>query len=122
MDVCMTGASATTVNVVVAAVILAVPLAAAVYYHWQTYTMYKLVQARIGRISYYWFSFQFQSEWLARQLPGYRNYAEALPDEIKARFTQARRKTARSVAVIFFWFLCVVPLLLLAVHLIESRL
>ena len=111
----MTGASATTINAFIAAVILAVPIAGAIYCHWQTYAMYKLVRAQLGRISYYWFSFQFQSEWLARQLPGHRDYTESLPDAIKTRFKQAQRKTAYSLAIVLCWFFCVVPLLLLAI-------
>jgi hypothetical protein len=64
-----------------------------------------------GDLSYYWFSFQFQSPWLAKQLPGYVDLFSSLPRDLAAQVSIARRDMKRAELIVACWGLLIVTMI-----------
>src|SRR5258708_7768798 len=99
---------------------------AALFWHARVYSLYRLLGERwpeieqqllqglhqpqpvrrvsipkpAGDLSYYWFSFQFQSPWLARQLPGYVDLFSSLPQDLAAQVSTVRRDMKRAQLIV----------------------
>ena len=71
---------------------LPIPVLIGLFWHWNAYSVYRLLGDRAGNTGYYWFSFQFQTPDLAKLLPGYVDYFDALPNDLAAQVLVARRR------------------------------
>ena len=69
---------------------LPIPIFLAVYWQWKVYGLYRRLGPQVRDIGYYWFSFQFQSPNMARQLPGYVDFSSLLPEESLEQIGLAR--------------------------------
>ena len=116
---------------------LPIPVLAALSWHARVYSLYRslgerwpeieqqLLQGRhqpqpvrresipkpAGDLSYYWFSFQFQSDWLARQLPGYVDLFSSLPQDLAAQVSIIRRDMKRAQLIMACWGLLFVTMI-----------
>jgi hypothetical protein len=90
---------------------LPVPVLAALFWHVRVYSFYRLLGERVGNISYYWFSFQFQTPGIARQFPGFVDFFSSLPKDLAAKVFVVRRDTKRAEIAMVFWMLLIVTLL-----------
>jgi len=90
---------------------LPIPVLAALFWHARVYSLYRLLGERVGNLSYYWFSFQFQTPGIARQLPGFVGLFSSLPDDMAARAFVVRRDTKRAEIIMLFWTLLVATLI-----------
>jgi hypothetical protein len=90
---------------------LPVPVLAALFWHVRVYSLYRLLGERVGNISYYWFSFQFQTPGIARQFPGFVDFFSSLPKDLAAKVFVVRRDTKRAEIAMVFWMLLIVTLL-----------
>jgi hypothetical protein len=77
-------------------------------FHWKTYAAYKLLGDRVSRLGYYWFSAQFQLGSLAQGMPGYVDYLDSLPPDLKTRVLTIRKQALRSVWMSAFWIAFVI--------------
>ena len=89
---------------------LPIPILAALYWHWRVYAVYKLVRDRNRNISYYWFSFQFQNQSFAKQLPGYVDFFHSQPDGLLACVATVRRQTRWVTVVMVLWMVLAIIL------------
>jgi hypothetical protein len=90
---------------------LPVPVPAALFWHVRVYSLYRLLGERVGNISYYWFSFQFQTPGIARQFPGFVDFFSSLQKDLAAKVFVVRRDTKRAEIAMVFWMLLIVTLL-----------
>src|SRR5262245_30509248 len=90
---------------------LPIPLLAALFWHARVYSLYRLLGERIGNVSYYWFSFQFQTPGLARQFPGFVDLFRSLPEDLTGQVFVVRRDTRRAEMILVFWMLLIVTLI-----------
>jgi hypothetical protein len=89
---------------------LPIPILAVLYWHWRVYALYEQLGDSVKNISYYWFSFQFQSPRFAKQLPGYAGFLDALTDDLLARVMTVRRQMRRATVTIGLWMIFAVTL------------
>ena len=115
---------------------LPIALLAAAFWHVRVYSLYRLLGERwpeieqqllqrrhqpqpvstpkpVGDLSYYWFSFQFQCDWLARQLPGYVDLFSSLPQDLAAQVSIVRRDMRRAELIVACWGLLFVSMIAL---------
>jgi hypothetical protein len=90
---------------------LPIPLLAALFWHARVYSLYRLLGDRVGNISYYWFSFQFQTPGIAQQFPGFVDLFSSLPEDMAARVFVVRRDTKRAEIIMLFWTLLIATLI-----------
>ena len=89
---------------------LAIPMLAAIYWHWRVYGLYRMLGGPSKNISYYWFSFQFQNPRFARQLPGYVELLDPQTDDLKARIVIVRLQMRYATYIMVVWILFAVIL------------
>jgi hypothetical protein len=89
------------------ATLLIGPASGAVF-HWKSYSAYKLLGDRVSRLGYYWFSAQFQLGSLAQGMPGYVDYLDTLPPDLKMRVLALRKQMLRSVWMLALWIVFVI--------------
>jgi len=89
---------------------LPIPLLVALFWHVRVRSLYRLLGERVGNISYYWFSFQFQTPGFARQFPGFVDLFSSLPEDLAAQVSVVRRDTKRAEMIMAFWTLLIVTL------------
>jgi hypothetical protein len=90
---------------------LPIPVLAALFWHARVYSLYRLLGERVGNISYYWFSFQFQVPGFARQLRGFVDLFSSLPEDLAAKVFVVRRDAKRAEIAMVLWMLLVLTLL-----------
>jgi hypothetical protein len=90
---------------------LPIPVLAALFWHARVYSLYRLLGERVGKLSYYWFSFQFQTPQLARLYPGFVDLFSSLPEDLAAQVVVVRRDMKRAQMIMAFWMLFIVTLL-----------
>jgi hypothetical protein len=116
---------------------LPIPVLAALFSHARLYSLYRLLGERwpeieqqlsrgahqpqlvrrvsipkpAGDLSYYWFSFQFQSHWLARQLLGYVDLFSSLPQDLAAQVSIVRRDMKWAQLIVACWGLLFVTMI-----------
>jgi hypothetical protein len=90
---------------------LPIPMLAALFWHARVYSLYRLLGERIGNLSYYWFSFQFQTPHLARLLPGYVDLFSFLPEGLAVHVSIVRRDMKRATMIVACWMLLIVALI-----------
>lgn len=73
----------------------------------RAYTIYRMLGDQIGKLSFYWFYFQYLSPNLAKQLPAYIEYVASLPDDQKARAIAVRRQIRFGLVALVFWVIFV---------------
>jgi len=100
-----------SVTGIILLVSLPIPLLASLFWHWRVYSLYRLLGDRVCNISYYWFGFQFQTPHFARQLGGYVDIFEALPEDMSARVMTVRRQTRYAISIVACWGLLFVVLI-----------
>jgi hypothetical protein len=96
---------------ILALALLPVPVLAALFWHARVYSLYRLLGERVGNVSYYWFSFQFQVPGFARQLPGFVDFFSFLPEDLAAKVFVVRRDTKRAEVIMVLWILLVATLI-----------
>jgi hypothetical protein len=89
---------------------LPIPVLIGLFWHWNAYSVYRMLGNRLGDASYYWFSFQFQAPGLAQQLPGYVDYFGSLPNDQAARVAVARRRMRVAHMLAASWMILIVIL------------
>jgi hypothetical protein len=90
---------------------LPIPVLAALFWHARVYSLYRLLGERVGNLSYYWFSFQFQTPHLARLFPGYVDLFNSLPEDLAAHVSIVRRDMKRAEMIMACWTLLIVTLI-----------
>lgn len=83
----------------------------------KAHTVYTLLGDGVKNISFYWFYFQLQGPYVARQYPGYVDHFQSLPDDLKARVIIARRQIGYGMASIVLWVIFVFAFGALAAYL-----
>ena len=74
-------------------------LLCALYWHWLVYSLYRSLDDARHKFVYTEFCFQFQSQWLARQLGG-PMFRDALSPEEQMQVAAANRQARRVMAVL----------------------
>src|SRR5262245_21582958 len=74
---------------------------------WKTYTAYELLGDRVRRLGFQWFAFQFQLGSFARGMPGYVDYMDSLPSDLKTRILALRRQMQQSLSALALWIVFV---------------
>src|SRR5882762_11964879 len=100
-----------SVEGIVALASLPIPVLAALFWHARVYSLYRLLGERVGNVSYYWFSFQFQTPGLARQFPGFVDLFSSLPEDLAAKVFVVRHDTKRAEMAVALWMLLIVTLI-----------
>jgi hypothetical protein len=100
-----------SVEGIVALASLPIPILAALFWHARVYSLYRILGERVGNLSYYWFSFQFQTPQFARMLPGYVDLFSSLPEDLAAQVAMVHRKTKWAELIVVCWMLLIVTLI-----------
>jgi hypothetical protein len=90
---------------------LPIPVLATLFWHARVYSLYRLLGERVGDLSYYWFSFQFQTPGLARLFPGYVDLFSSLPEDLAAQVSIVRRDMRWAEMVMACWILLAMTLI-----------
>jgi hypothetical protein len=90
---------------------LSIPVLSVLFLYVRIYLVYRLLNDRIGNISYVWFSYEFQlPHQFARLYPGYVDFS-TLPEDLRAQVSAARRDLNRVRAVLACWIIFVLVML-----------
>jgi len=100
-----------SVEGIVALASLPIPVLAALFWNARVYLLYRLLGERVGNLSYYWFSFQFQTPGLARQFPGFVDLFSSLPEDLAAQVSIVRHDMKRAEMIMACWMLLIVTLI-----------
>jgi len=100
-----------SVEGIVALASLPIPVLAVLFWNARVYSLYRLLGERVGNLSYYWFSFQFQTPHLARLFPGYVDLFSSLPEDLAAQVSIVRRDMKRAEMIMACWMLLIVTLI-----------
>jgi hypothetical protein len=95
---------------------LPIPVFIGAFWHWNAYSVYRMLGDRVGDISYYWFSFVFQTPGLAKQLPGFVDYFDSLPHDLSKRVMLARRRMRLAHVLAAAWMILVVTLFCISIR------
>jgi len=90
---------------------LPIPVLVVLFWHARVYSLYRSLGERVGNVSYYWFSFQFQTPGLARQFPGFVDLFSSLPEDLPAKVFVVRHDTKRAEIAVALWMLLIVTLI-----------
>jgi hypothetical protein len=74
-----------------------------VYAFCRIYGVYRLLGSRVKHLGFFWFCVQFQNPPLAKGMPGYVDYSDALPDNLKIRVVAIRRHLRSITILIVYW-------------------
>lgn len=84
---------------------------------WKAFGVYKILGDRVKNVGFLWFYFLLQSPYTARQMPGYVDHFDSLPEHLKARVRFARHQIRYGTASIFLWIVFVLSFGALAAYL-----
>jgi hypothetical protein len=127
-----------SIQVIIALAWLPTPVLAALFWHARVYSLYRVLGERwpeieqqvlqgrnqtqpvrrasipkpAGDLSYYWFSFQFQSPHFASQLPGYVDLFSSLPEDLAAQVSVVRRETKWVQLISVGWTLLLIAIVI----------
>jgi hypothetical protein len=85
-----------------------------IYWHWKVYGLYRRLGPQVRDIGYYWFSFQFQTPNMARQLPGYVDFSSLMPEESLEQMGSVRRQARRITTAMLLWIIAAVVLFVIS--------
>ena len=83
----------------------------------EAYAAYKLLGYRFNNVPFPLFYIMLQSPYFVSQFWGQADFAESLPDDLKARAITARRRIGYGMASIVFWVIFVFSFGALAAYL-----
>jgi hypothetical protein len=80
----------------------------AIFVYWRIYVAFRLLDRRVKELGFAWFSFQFQLPSFAKGMPGYVDYFDSLPEELKKRVTAIRREINVARLIVVLWTLLLI--------------
>ena len=78
-----------------------------VFTTWKTYEVYKAFGGRAQGLSFHWFSYLWQNEWLRTNL-GYRDPLEGASSDVRTLATRNLGKIKTTLALMIWWVVLVV--------------